>query len=418
VGQATKPRRSAGEGAIYDTADGRLRGSLIVDFPDGRTKRVYVSGRTRADVVRKLDAKRKESASGALTGETLEAYLTRWLQAHETRIRPSTQAEYRRIVRQYWLGAGFALDLGKRSLTRLQPLDVEQRMAELLARKLSPTTVPYARGVLRRALNDGMREGVVNRNVAALARPPRVASREMRALSPAEASRLLSGTVDDPLGPLYAVALGTGCRLGELLGLAWTDLLADSSALTVRRALAESGRIADDKGHRHTEWSLAEPKTRRSRRTVMVPTFVRAALRRQKAAQAVQRLAAGTAWQDEADLIFTDSLGRPMRPDAVSRAFHETATRLGLQPIRFHDLRHSAASLMLAQGVPLKTVSETLGHASIAITADTYAHVTPELRREAADALDRALSAQGQPTDRAGEPASVPSATPGEMPPR
>jgi integrase len=148
------------------------------------------------------------------------------------------------------------------------------------------------------------------------------------------------------MGPLYAVALGTGCRLGELLGLAWTDLSADGASLTVRRALAESGRVADDKGHRHTAWSLAEPKTRRSRRTIMVPTFVREALRRQKAAQAVRRLAAGTAWQDQADLMFTDALGNPMRPDAVSRVFHETATRLGLQPIRFHDLRHSAASLI------------------------------------------------------------------------
>ena len=396
---AAKPRRSAGEGAIYDTADGRLRGSLLVQFPDGRTKRVYVSGRTRAEVVRKLDAKRKESSSGALTGETLEAFLTRWLQVHETRIRPSTQAEYGRIVRQYWLGVGFTEDLRKRPITRLQPIDVEQRMTELLARKLSPTTVRYARGVLRRALNDGMREGILNRNVAALARPPRVAPREMRALSPAEASQLLSGTAEDPMGPLYAVALGTGCRLGELLGLGWSDLAADSSSLTVRRALAESGRLADDNGHRHTAWSLAEPKTRRSRRTIMVPTFVRKALQRQKAAQAAQRLAAGTAWQDQADLMFTDALGNPMRPDAVSRVFHETATRLGLQPIRFHDLRHSAASLMLSQGVPLKTVSETLGHASIAITADVYAHVTPDLRREAADALDRALQVKGPATD-------------------
>jgi integrase len=394
VGQATKPRRSAGEGAIYETADDRLRGSLLVQFPDGRTKRVYVSGRTRAEVVRKLDAKRKESASGAVTGETLAVFLTRWLQSHETRIRPSTQVEYGRIVRQYWLGTGFAANLGQQALTRLQPQDVEQRMAELLARKLSPTTVRYARGVLRRALNDGMREGILNRNVASLARPPRLATREMRALSPAEASRLLSGTVDDPMGPLYAIALATGCRLGELLGLAWSDLAANGSALTVRRALAESGRIADDKGHRHTLWSLAEPKTRRSRRTIMVPKFAREALRRQKTAQAIQRLAAGTSWQDQADLMFTDALGRPVRPDAVSRTFHQTAIRLGLQPIRFHDLRHSAASLMLAQGVPLKTVSETLGHASIAITADTYAHVTPDLRREAADALDRALQAR------------------------
>jgi len=181
----------------------------------------------------------------------------------------------------------------------------------------------------------------------------------MRALSPAEASRLLSGTA---MIRWAAIRRRPRDRMPawRIARLAWSDLAGDGSALTVRRALAESGRVADDKGHRHTSWSLAEPKTRRSRRTIMVPTFVREALRRQKAAQAAQRLAAGTAWQDQADLMFTDSLGNPRRPDAVSRTFHETATRLGLQPIRFHDLRHSAASLMLAQGVPLKTVSEAL----------------------------------------------------------
>ena len=205
-------------------------------------------------------------------------------------------------------------------MTRLQPIDVEQRMAELLARKLSPTTVRYARGVLRRALNDGMREGLLNRNVAALARPPRVAAREMRALSLPKHRDSSAEPPNDPMGPLYAVALGTGLPAWRIARPSlersrgrWLGADRD------RRALAESGRVADDKGTAHTTWSLAEPKTRRSRRTIMVPTFVREALRRQKAAQAAQRLAAGTAWQDQADLIFTDAMGNPMRPDAVSR---------------------------------------------------------------------------------------------------
>jgi integrase len=386
VDQETKrPRRSAGEGAIYETADGRLRGSVLLDLPDGGQKRVYVSGRTRADVVRKLDAKRKESAAGAVTGETLGEYLSRWIVACKPRLRPATHTEYARHVAQYWAS------LAKTPLTRLRPLDVEQRLGQLLERGLSPQTVRHARSTLRRALNDAIREGILNRNAAALARPPRVAGREMRALSPSEAGRLLSATAEDPGGPLYAVALGTGCRLGELLGLSWDDLADDGASIVVRRSLAAVDNIDPETGKRHRTWRLAEPKTAKSRRTVMLPTIAIEALRRQRARQAAARLAAGAAWQDRHNLIFTDALGRPARPDNVSGYFRAAVDRLGLPHVRFHDLRHSAATLMLSQGVPLKVVSETLGHSSIAITADVYQHVTPDLRREAAEAMDRAL---------------------------
>jgi integrase len=379
VDQETKrPRRSAGEGAIYETADGRLRGSVLVDLPDGGQKRVYVSGRTRADVVRKLDAKRKESAAGAVTGETLGEYLARWIVACKPRLRPATHTEYARHVAQYWAA------LARTPLTRLRPLDVEQRLGQLLERGLSPQTVRHARSTLRRALNDAIREGILNRNAAALARPPRVIGREMRALSPSEAGRLLSATSDDPWGPLYAVALGTGCRLGELLGLSWDDLAEDGASIVVRRSLAAVDNIDPETGKRRRTWRLAEPKTAKSRRTVMLPTIAIEALRRQKARQAAARLAAGAAWQDQHHLIFTDALGRPARPDNVSGYFRAAVDTLGLPHVRFHDLRHSAATLMLSQGVPLKVVSETLGHSSIAITADVYQHVTPDLRREAA----------------------------------
>jgi len=368
-----------------------MRGSVLVALPNGTQKRVYVSGRTRSEVSRKLDAKRKESTAGAITGETLGSYLPRWLEACRTRIRPSTHVEYVRHSQQYWLAGGFAANLAKRSLTKLQPADVELRMTELVGRGLAPATARHARSVLRRALNDAMRDGLLNRNAAALARPPRASHHEMRALSPSEAHRLLEATADEPGGPLYSLALGTGCRLGELLGLSWGDLAPDGGSLVVRRALAEAGQVVGEDGKRHTTWALAEPKTARSRRTVMLPAIAIEGLRRQKARQAAARLAAGMAWQGEHDLIFTNEVGQPFKPDTVSSGFRKTVERLGLQPLRFHDLRHSAATLLLAAGVPLKVVSETLGHSSIAITADIYQHVTPDLRREAAEAMDRAL---------------------------
>jgi integrase len=414
MGKSTAPhRRPKGEGAIYETSDGRLRGSVLIPHPngDGMVRR-YVSGRSRADVSRRMEALRRDATAGYANGETTGAYLARWIVAVRPRLRPATHHEYVRHVRDYWSrpedaiarlrervakasSAERRLELRRRleilergpyidtvQLVRLTPTAIEKVMAGLVDRGLSPMTVQHARSTLRRAIHDAQRDGLVTRNVAALARPPRADRREMHALSPAEVARMLEGTADDPLGPVYAVAVGTGLRLGELLGLEWTDVDLGARQLTVRRAMAR----ARDGGY-----ALAEPKTGRSRRTVMLPSVAGDALRRQKARQAAARLAAGTAWQDGAGLVFTDPLGRPLRPDAVSAAFRATSTRLGLG-VRLHDLRHTAASLMLAAGVPLKVVSETLGHSSIAITADVYAHVTPDLRREAADAMDRALS--------------------------
>jgi len=378
---APKPsRRSRGEGAIYATPDGRLRGALSLPHPDGtRSVRRYVSGRTRAEVVRKLGELRKASADGFLTGETTGAYLARWIVTVRPRLRAATHQEYARHVANYWTPL-----LGSVELARLTPTHVDRAMAALLDKGLSPQTVRHARSTLRRALHDAQRDDLVNRNVAGLARPPALASREMRSLSAAEVARLVSATADHPYGPLFAFAVGSGLRLGEMLGLAWSDIDMDGRSLTVRRALARAYSGG---------YELAQPKTRGSRRTVMLPSLAVEALRRQKARQAAMRLAAGTDWQDTRGLVFTDAIGRTVAPHTPSGAFRAVADRLGL-PVRLHDCRHTAASLMLAAGVPLKAVSEALGHSSIAITADVYQHTTPDLMRSAADALDRALTGE------------------------
>jgi integrase len=383
---AKGPRRSRGEGAITElhgdpTRPDRVtgyRGAIWLTRLDGTRIRRFVRGRTRSEVSRKFDALRKEAADGLPDGTTTARYLASWVTALGGRnLRPTTRAQYARHVSQYWTPT-----IGRVELAKLTPLHVEQAMAALTARGLSATTVRAARTTLRAALADAMRDGKARRNVAALVKPPQADRPEMRALTADEVGRLMEATRDDAYGPLFALAVASGLRLGELVGLRWTDVDMDGRKLTVNRAAYRR-----DDG----SYDFAEPKTKRSRRTVMLPALAVEALRRQKARQAAARLAVGSAWQDTRELVFTDAVGRPVDPGHVSKAFRAAADNIGLTDVRFHDLRHTAATLMLTAGVPLKVVSEALGHVSIVITADTYAHVTPDLRREAADAMDRAL---------------------------
>jgi integrase len=372
-----RTRRSNGDGAVYATGDGRHRGAVTVTNPaTGAVERRYVSGRSRAEVVRRMGNVRRDAAAGDFGNETTGEYLARWIDAAALQLRPATARGYRHHIAEHWK------PIAAVPLVRLTPGHVERVMAAMVAKGLSPQTAQHARSTLRRALRDAQRDALVSRNAASLARPPRMTRRELQPLTAAQVRALLEATARDPHGPLYAVAVATGLRQGEALGLRWTDVDLVGRSLVVRRAVART----EDGGY-----ELAEPKTTKSRRTVMLSAVALDGLRRQRIRQDADREAAGTAWQDREGLVFTDAVGRLANPPGVSAAFRATADALGFA-VRYHDLRHTAATLLLSAGVPLKVVSETLGHSNIAITADVYAHVTPELRREAADAMDRALA--------------------------
>ena len=200
----------------------------------------------------------------------------------------------------------------------------------------------------------------------------------MTSLTPAEARKFLNAVAGDRLVGLYRVAIALGLRQGEALALRWTDVDLDARQVHVRYALQRIKGKA----------TLVEPKTLRSRRTITLPTVIVDALRAQWTRQLEEHLLAGQRWQ-ETGHVFTTTIGTPLHGPDTTRAFQAALARAGVRKVRFHDMRHTAASLLLAQGVPARVVMEILGHSTITLTMDTYSHVMPNLLDDAAAAMDR-----------------------------
>jgi integrase len=232
-------------------------------------------------------------------------------------------------------------------------------------------------------LTHARRRGAVAVNVADDVNPPRVPGREFRTLLPEEATRLLAAASEDRFYALYSLALTCGLRQAELLGLRWRDLDMSGAVLAVRQ------QVYRLKG----EWHYTEPKTEKGRRTVSLSSSVVGALREHRLRQKEERLRAET-WEDN-DLVFPNQVGRPVeKGNLLRRSFWPLLERAGLPHMRFHDLRHSSATLLLGEGVHPKVVQERLGHSSISVTMDVYSHVMPTLQRDAAERLDRLLVAK------------------------
>jgi integrase len=359
-------RRRPGEGSAYPVAGGWRAAITVADPLTGQPRRRYLSGPTERAVLAKLDAARAGRDRGEAIGATptLAAWAHRWLIAARLRVRASTWHNYQNALERHTLPR-----LGRRELAALRVVDVESLLAELVVSGLAPSTVGLVRTTLGACLNDAQRDGLISRNVARLARPPRVAIVERRALGPAELRRLFAATATDPLGPAL-VLLGTlGVRRGELLGLRWEDVDRGAATVTIRRQVARHGR----------EYGYCEPKGARSTRTVGLPA---------RALAALDALAGSGAWPTEGPIVATG--GRPWHPVAFASAFRLAAERAGFAELRMHDLRHAAVSIALAAGVPPRDVAEAAGH-SPAVLMRTYAHVMPGSAARVASAMDTAL---------------------------
>ncbi len=318
------------------------------------------------------------------SGISSKDYLEKWLEHARTTTAPSTFRRYRQIVTKELIPA-----FGTTKLADLSPLQIQAFLGRSLTRKaetrdeaLSPRTVLHFYRVLRRALGQAVRWQLLMRNPCDLVDPPRVQQTEMKALDEKQLLTLLAAFRGTRFYVPVLLAATTGMRRGEILGQRWSDVNLETGEMQVVRSLQETPEGL----------SFKTPKTRKGRRMVLLPQVAIAALKAHRAQQNEERLALGSAYQDQ-DLIFARADGSMWPPAQFSPDFRRTLRRRGQPAIRFHDLRHTHASQLLKAGVPVKVVSERLGHATASITLDVYSHVLPGMQAEAVAKIDAALGA-------------------------
>lgn len=373
-----KGRRGSGEGSLYQRADGRWVAQVdIGKYANHRRRYARATRATKKDAIAALrDLQRNVELGVELDRtSTVNGYLDWWLEnVLPGTVKPSTEADYAAVFRR-WVRP----HVGHHRLANLTPAHVQAMMRTLERQGLSPRSRQYARAVLVRSLKWAVTTGALPRNPAALVDGPRNAATKLDdALTADEARKVLSAAQGDTWEALAVLVLRLGLRRGEALALRWSDVDLDAKELTVNGTLKweKGGRIYID-----------PPKTNAARRTIPLVSGTLDALKAHRRQQAADKLKAGPLWR-ETGHVFTRPDGQPVIPNVATAWWRALTTRAGIGPRRFHASRHTAATLMLAEGVPLEVVSAILGHAGLAITADVYARPTADSKRRALARLD------------------------------
>ncbi|MFJ8795036.1 tyrosine-type recombinase/integrase [Streptomyces sp. NPDC102462] len=413
---ASRRVRANGDGTVYQRKDRRWEAAGYVLAPGNTRRRVRVYGSSRTEALAKLTEKIAASNRGLPIPSaqgSLAAYLTYWLQNVAVHyLRENTHTRYTAVARLYLIPG-----LGRKKLAKLTAKDVRTWLNQLrttcqcctrgldtvrdqplccaagkcCSKRLSPLTLNYVHSVLKSALEHAVREEEIPRNVARNVRTGTPRPRRFEPLTTEEARQFLAAARGHRLAALFELALHTGLRKGELLGLRREDLDLTGGTASIRRTLQRTNS---------TGLTTLPTKTQSSERRIALPTPCLRSLEQHLKRQRQEREAAGAGWKDSG-YVFTRPDGAPIEGATLTRHFNTLLRRARLRRIRFHDLRHSAATLLLEQGVELVVIKELLGHAHIGVTATVYAHVRLRLQRDAIDLLGRALRS---PTEITSEP--------------
>ena len=376
--QKKKPRRGRGDGSIYWRAD-RKRWIAELPLEDGNIK--YFSGKTYVEAQRELNQAKLEQQQGKLaTGpkQTVRQFLEHWLEnVHRPNIRVNSYRIYRQLLDNHLLPT-----LGQYQLQKLSPQHIDELYAQKRRDGFAPETIRAMHRLLRRALQDAVRWSLVSSNVCDKVTPPRPVKFESQALSAEQVKQLLAVAKGSQIEVLLMLALTTGMRVGEMIALRWADIDFQDGSLQVRHTVSRVGKRFQPNGLIEND-----PKTESSRRKIVLPQFVFEALKRHREQQAEVREKAGEAWQ-ERDIVFNNYHGGFLERAHINTVLKRLLKQAGLPEVRIHDLRHSAATILLKMNVNPKQVQVLLGHSSIVITMDRYSHVMPDMQRTMMDQLD------------------------------
>jgi len=397
--------RAHGEGSIYQRKDLTWAGvSRYIDPETGEKKKHFVYGKSRSEVVKKKKDWEDELKKGILPSKgkmTVSQWLDTWLETYKKNsVRQNTFESYQIIVNSH-----LKPTIGQHRLKELQPQQIQSMLNKKLINgklkdggerkkgdSLSPRMVEHIYSVLHMALGQAVKNGLVIRNICDAVDKPKKDKHEFMPWTTEQTNYFLSNTKDSRLFPLYMVAWGSGLRRSEILGLQWPDIDFNNETLTVKRTYV---RV-------NGGYKFGSPKTKMSRRTIPLPKPVMQALKAWKKVQVQDQLT----WNglhahvdleerpkyNPLNMVFCDETGDPYKPNFITTSFKRDTKKANLPVIRFHDLRHGHATMLLELGEDLKVISDRLGHSTITLTADTYSHVREKMQREASNKLEQAFN--------------------------
>ena len=377
-------RRGNGEGSITKRKDGLYMARYTVETATG-TKRETIYAKTRREAAERLSEALADRDKGMVFNAgstTVGEYVTRWLEdSAKGNLAPRSYHNYRLQLRQHIIPS-----IGRVKLSKLSPANVQALYAAKLNDGLKPSSVRSIHAVLHCALEQAVKWNLIPRNPARAVDPPKIREDEITPLDPEQVRKFLYAASGEKFEALYVLSLTTGLRMGEALGLKWTDIDLDAETLRVNRQLQ---RMRKD-GNKAGKLEFSEPKNA-SRRAVDLPARTVRALCAHRKRQLEEKLGAGALYKDQG-LVFATGKGTPVEAqNVVNRHFKPLLRCAGLPNIRWHDLRHTCATLLLSRGTHPTYVQKLLGHASVQLTLDRYSHWMPTMGKHTANAMDEAL---------------------------